>query len=43
MDQRGFSRAHRHLLAPTSYSLSSKLAAPGRVPTFTAHASPQRG
>lgn len=34
MDQHGFSRAHRHLLAAISDSLSSKSAAPGHVPTF---------
>lgn len=34
MDQHGFSRAHRYLLAAISVSLSSKLAAPGHVPNF---------
>lgn len=34
LDQHGFSRSHRHLLAATSDFLPSKLAAPGHVPTF---------
>lgn len=34
LDQHGFSRSHRHLLAATSDSLPSELAAPGHVPTF---------
>lgn len=34
MDQHGFSRAHRHLLTAISDSLSSKLGAPGHVPTL---------